>query len=71
MHQMSTVEQKYDALLKEHISLEVKYDLMDQRLKRCEETVKQLQEMVTNQQKEIITLREQVNNLMGLGKKKK
>lgn len=68
---MSSVEQKYDALLKEHISLEVKYDLMEKRLKRCEETVKQLQEMVENQQKEILLLRQQVNDLMGLAKRKK
>lgn len=68
---MSSIEQKYDALLREHISLEVKYDLMDKRLKRCEETVKQLQEMVANQQKEILLLRQQVNDLMGLSKKKK
>ena len=68
---MSSVEQKYDALLKEHISLEVKYDLMNKRLNRCEETVKQLQEMVQNQQKEILLLRQQVNDLMGVEKKKK
>lgn len=75
---MSTVEQKYDALLKEHIGLEVKYDLMAKRLQRCEDTVKelqsvvkQLQEMVQNQQKEIMLLKQQVNDLMGLGKKKK
>ena len=75
---MSTVEQKYDALLKEHISLEVKYDLMAKRLDRCEKTcdelkdsVNQLQLMIANQQKEITTLRQQVNDLMGLGKKKK
>lgn len=75
---MSTIEQKYDALLKEHISLEVKYDLMAKRLDRCEErckacedNVRTLTEMVQNQQKEILLLRQQVNDLMGLGNKKK
>ena len=51
---------------------------MNKRLIRCEElykecqiAIKQLQEMVQNQQKEIILLRQQVTDLMGLGKKKK
>ena len=68
---MSTSEQRYTALLKEHISLEIKYDLVLERLKQCEEECRSLREMVTNQQKEITLLRQQVNDLMGLGKRKK
>lgn len=75
---MSSAEQKYDALLKEHIGLEVKFDLLAKRLVRCEESykdcqasIKQLQDMLQNQQKEIALLRQQVTDLMGLGKKKK
>lgn len=72
------VQEKYDVLLKDYVNLEVRCDLLEQRLARCEErcrkceeSVKQLQEMVQNQQKEIMTIRAQVNDLMGLGKRKK
>lgn len=68
---MSTFEQKYDTLLKDYITLEVKYDRLELKLTECHKAIKQLQEMVANQQKEITLLRQQVNDLMGLGKKRK
>ena len=75
---MSTLEQKYQALLREHVSLEVKYDLVIKRLETCEQKCLQLEkdvvdlkEMNKNQTAAIKELRQQVNDLMGLGKKKK
>lgn len=64
-------------LMKENADLIGRYYDMSRRLDKCEkectslrEDVRQLSEMIRNQQKEINLLRQQVNDLMGLGKKK-
>jgi len=72
------LDKKYDDLLNKYVDLEVRFDLLEKKWKKCElictqlqEDIKQLKEMNKNQQKEILLLKQQVNDLMGLGKKKK